>query len=91
MEGGADTFGSSTAPLAWHDFLERMRQPSASEFVKAIKGSAPPPLPFPPISLLGAYARFGFVAVEIWGGGLLQPCAVRVQSVHGLSVRDEPF
>ncbi|KAM0921518.1 hypothetical protein ACQ4PT_006806 [Festuca glaucescens] len=38
MEGGADAFGSSTAPLAWHDFLERMRQPSASEFVKAIKG-----------------------------------------------------
>jgi hypothetical protein len=37
MEGGAD----GTAPLAWHDFLERMRQPSASEFVKAIKGSAP--------------------------------------------------
>ncbi|KAM3229628.1 hypothetical protein ACQJBY_060450 [Aegilops geniculata] len=38
MEGGADAFGSSTAPLAWHDFLERMRQPSAAEFVKSIKG-----------------------------------------------------
>ncbi|KAK3151118.1 hypothetical protein QOZ80_3AG0242010 [Eleusine coracana subsp. coracana] len=35
MEGGGD---SSTAPLAWHDFLERMRQPSAAEFVKSIKG-----------------------------------------------------
>ncbi|CAH9085347.1 unnamed protein product, partial [Cuscuta europaea] len=33
----ADVFGSSTAPLTWHDFLERMRQPSAAEFVKAIK------------------------------------------------------
>lgn len=37
MEGGGDSFGSSTAPLAWHDFLERMRQPSAAEFVKSIK------------------------------------------------------
>ncbi|KAF8683609.1 hypothetical protein HU200_044530 [Digitaria exilis] len=37
MEGGGDAFGSSTAPLAWHDFLERMRQPSAAEFVKSIK------------------------------------------------------
>ncbi|KAL6907579.1 hypothetical protein ACP4OV_002618 [Aristida adscensionis] len=36
--GGGDAFGSSTAPLAWHDFLERMRQPSAVEFVKSIKG-----------------------------------------------------
>ncbi|XP_052190743.1 vacuolar protein sorting-associated protein 9A-like [Diospyros lotus] len=33
----ADLFGSSTAPLTWHDFLERMRQPSAADFVKAIK------------------------------------------------------
>ncbi|GAA0158756.1 guanyl-nucleotide exchange factor [Lithospermum erythrorhizon] len=33
----ADVIGSSTTPLTWHDFLERMRQPSASEFVKAIK------------------------------------------------------
>nr|DAD24417.1 TPA_asm: hypothetical protein HUJ06_025881 [Nelumbo nucifera] len=33
----ADVFGSSTAPLTWHDFLERMRQPSATEFVKSIK------------------------------------------------------
>ncbi|RAL45731.1 hypothetical protein DM860_009595 [Cuscuta australis] len=33
----ADIFGSSTAPLTWHDFLERMRQPSAADFVKAIK------------------------------------------------------
>ncbi|XP_062216134.1 vacuolar protein sorting-associated protein 9A-like [Phragmites australis] len=38
MEGGGDAFGSSTAPLAWHDFLERMRQPSAADFVKSIKG-----------------------------------------------------
>ncbi|PAN50475.1 hypothetical protein PAHAL_9G523000 [Panicum hallii] len=37
MEGGGDAFGSSTAPLAWHDFLERMRQPSAAEFVRSIK------------------------------------------------------
>ncbi|KQK22460.1 hypothetical protein BRADI_1g67360v3 [Brachypodium distachyon] len=40
--GGGDAFGSSTAPLAWHDFLERMRQPSASEFVKSIKGAPDP-------------------------------------------------
>lgn len=33
----ADALSSSTAPLTWHDFLERMRQPSAAEFVKAIK------------------------------------------------------
>ncbi|KAI3972905.1 hypothetical protein MKX01_019563 [Papaver californicum] len=33
----ADVFGSSTAPLTWHDFLERMRHPSASDFVKSIK------------------------------------------------------
>ncbi|RWR90144.1 vacuolar protein sorting-associated protein 9A [Cinnamomum micranthum f. kanehirae] len=33
----ADVFGSSTAPLTWHDFLERMRHPSAAEFVKSIK------------------------------------------------------
>ncbi|XP_034675399.1 vacuolar protein sorting-associated protein 9A-like [Vitis riparia] len=33
----ADPFASSTAPLTWHDFLERMRQPSAADFVKAIK------------------------------------------------------
>ncbi|KZV33056.1 vacuolar protein sorting-associated protein 9A-like [Dorcoceras hygrometricum] len=33
----SDVFGSSTAPLTWHDFLERMRQPTAAEFVKAIK------------------------------------------------------
>lgn len=32
-----EPFSSSTAPLTWHDFLERMRQPSAAEFVKAIK------------------------------------------------------
>ncbi|XP_057503091.1 vacuolar protein sorting-associated protein 9A [Actinidia eriantha] len=32
-----DVFGSSTAPLTWHDFLERMRQPSAADFVKSIK------------------------------------------------------
>lgn len=37
MENSTDAFGSSTAPLTWHDFLERMRQPSAAEFVKAIK------------------------------------------------------
>ncbi|XP_065006602.1 vacuolar protein sorting-associated protein 9A-like [Musa acuminata AAA Group] len=35
--GGGDAFGSSTAPLTWHDFLERMRHPSASDFVKSIK------------------------------------------------------
>ncbi|KAL1813610.1 hypothetical protein DCAR_0625973 [Daucus carota subsp. sativus] len=33
----ADVFSSSTAPLTWHDFLERMRHPSASDFVKSIK------------------------------------------------------
>ncbi|CAI9114670.1 OLC1v1015443C1 [Oldenlandia corymbosa var. corymbosa] len=33
----ADVFGSSTAPLTWHDFLERMRHPSAAPFVKDIK------------------------------------------------------
>ncbi|KAL6522220.1 Vacuolar protein sorting-associated protein 9A [Orobanche minor] len=33
----SDVFGSSTAPLTWHDFLERMRHPSATDFVKAIK------------------------------------------------------
>ncbi|KAG9451102.1 hypothetical protein H6P81_011067 [Aristolochia fimbriata] len=33
----SDAFGSSTAPLTWHDFLERMRQPSAADFVKSIK------------------------------------------------------
>ncbi|PIN19018.1 Vacuolar assembly/sorting protein VPS9 [Handroanthus impetiginosus] len=33
----SDVFGSSTAPLTWHDFLERMRHPSAADFVKAIK------------------------------------------------------
>ncbi|KAG0501868.1 hypothetical protein HPP92_001940 [Vanilla planifolia] len=39
MDGGgvSDAFGSSTAPLAWHDFLERMRHPSAADFVKSIK------------------------------------------------------
>ncbi|XP_042491082.1 vacuolar protein sorting-associated protein 9A-like isoform X2 [Macadamia integrifolia] len=36
----ADVFGSSTAPLTWHDFLERMRQPSAADFVKSIKSVA---------------------------------------------------
>lgn len=35
---GGDAFGSSmTAPLTWHDFLERMRHPSAADFVKSIK------------------------------------------------------
>lgn len=33
----ADRHSTSTAPLTWHDFLERMRQPSAADFVKAIK------------------------------------------------------
>jgi len=32
-------FSSSTVQLTWHDFLERMRQPSAAEFVRAIKRS----------------------------------------------------
>ncbi|KAK1384388.1 Vacuolar protein sorting-associated protein 9A [Heracleum sosnowskyi] len=36
MDNG-DVFSSSTAPLTWHDFLERMRHPSASDFVKSIK------------------------------------------------------
>lgn len=34
--------GSATAPLTWHDFLERMRHPSAAEFVKSIKRYADP-------------------------------------------------
>ncbi|KAK6132394.1 hypothetical protein DH2020_033833 [Rehmannia glutinosa] len=33
----SDVFSSSTAPLTWHDFLERMRHPSSVDFVKAIK------------------------------------------------------
>lgn len=33
----SEMFSSSTVQLTWHDFLERMRQPSAAEFVKAIK------------------------------------------------------
>ncbi|KAK9111693.1 hypothetical protein Scep_019212 [Stephania cephalantha] len=33
----SDAFGSSTSPLTWHDFLERMRHPSAADFVKSIK------------------------------------------------------
>lgn len=37
MESAADAFGSSTTPLTWHDFLERMRHPSATDFVKSIK------------------------------------------------------
>lgn len=40
MDGGggaSEAFSSSTAPLAWHDFLERMRHPSAADFVKSIK------------------------------------------------------
>ncbi|CAO2834724.1 unnamed protein product [Amaranthus hypochondriacus] len=32
-----EMFTASTVQLTWHDFLERMRQPSAAEFVKAIK------------------------------------------------------
>ncbi|KAH9610085.1 hypothetical protein KSS87_009485 [Heliosperma pusillum] len=32
-----DMFSSSTVQLTWQDFLERMRHPSAAEFVKAIK------------------------------------------------------
>uniref|UniRef100_A0A1D1ZJE0 Vacuolar protein sorting-associated protein 9A n=1 Tax=Anthurium amnicola TaxID=1678845 RepID=A0A1D1ZJE0_9ARAE len=35
--GVTDIFGPSTAPLTWHDFLERMRNPSAADFVKSIK------------------------------------------------------
>ncbi|XP_039115145.1 vacuolar protein sorting-associated protein 9A-like isoform X2 [Dioscorea cayenensis subsp. rotundata] len=35
--GNTDVFGSSTAPLTWHDFLDRMRHPSAADFVKSIK------------------------------------------------------
>uniref|UniRef100_A0A7N0VAI1 VPS9 domain-containing protein n=2 Tax=Kalanchoe fedtschenkoi TaxID=63787 RepID=A0A7N0VAI1_KALFE len=33
----AEAFEASTAPLSLHDFFERMRQPAAAEFVKAIK------------------------------------------------------
>ncbi|CAM9001491.1 unnamed protein product [Rhodiola kirilowii] len=33
----ADAMEASTAPLSLHDFFERMRQPAAAEFVKAIK------------------------------------------------------
>ncbi|XP_022851242.1 vacuolar protein sorting-associated protein 9A-like isoform X1 [Olea europaea var. sylvestris] len=33
----SDTFGSSTATPTWQYFLERMRHPSAADFVKAIK------------------------------------------------------
>ncbi|GJU33925.1 vacuolar protein sorting-associated protein 9A-like protein [Tanacetum coccineum] len=32
-----ETSVASTATRAWHEFLERMRQPSATEFVKSIK------------------------------------------------------
>jgi hypothetical protein len=38
MEGANDT---SPTPLAWHDFLECMRQPSAANFIKSIKGPVP--------------------------------------------------
>jgi hypothetical protein len=62
MEGGAD----GTAPLAWHDFLERMRQPSASEFVKAIKGSAPV---FP--NFCAGHTLDSVCAVEIRDGRLV--------------------
>jgi hypothetical protein len=57
MEGGGDT---STAPLAWHDFLERMRQPSAAEFVKSIKGSVSSSCSAPP-SLFISHVRFSWV------------------------------
>ncbi|KNA12882.1 hypothetical protein SOVF_121220 [Spinacia oleracea] len=33
----SEMFSSSTVQHTWHDFLDRMRQPSAAEFVKAIK------------------------------------------------------
>ncbi|WMV11704.1 hypothetical protein MTR67_005089 [Solanum verrucosum] len=33
----SDVLGSSTAPLTWHDFLQRMRDPTAADFVKSIK------------------------------------------------------
>ncbi|ONK75223.1 uncharacterized protein A4U43_C03F14640 [Asparagus officinalis] len=36
MENSSSSSNSS-APLAWHDFLDRMRHPSASDFVKSIK------------------------------------------------------
>lgn len=35
--GGGDAFAPPTAPLTWHDFLERMKHPSAADFVKSIK------------------------------------------------------
>ncbi|KAL9229097.1 hypothetical protein vseg_004607 [Gypsophila vaccaria] len=33
----SEMFSSSTVQMTWQDFLERMRHPSAAEFVKAIK------------------------------------------------------
>ena len=35
--GGVDQLASSTAPITFSDFLEKMRQPSASELVRSIK------------------------------------------------------
>ncbi|KAL5714476.1 Vacuolar protein sorting-associated protein 9A [Ranunculus cassubicifolius] len=32
-----DLFGASTSQIAWHDFMEKMRHPSATDFVKSIK------------------------------------------------------
>lgn len=30
-------FNAATAPLTFHDFLDRMRHPQAADFVKSIK------------------------------------------------------
>lgn len=40
-ESGHDPANSSSVPLAFNNFLEKMRHPSASELVKSVKVSAP--------------------------------------------------
>lgn len=40
-ESGHDQANASSAPLAFNNFLEKMRHPSASELVKSVKVSAP--------------------------------------------------
>ncbi|RWW11533.1 hypothetical protein GW17_00024853 [Ensete ventricosum] len=55
--GGGDAFGSSTAPLTWHDFLERMRHPSAADFVKSIKRSVS-------IASVGGDAPYGLLGAS---------------------------
>jgi hypothetical protein len=34
-----DMFNAATAPLTFHDFLDRMRHPLAADFVRSIKTS----------------------------------------------------